>query len=50
MFFRKKFIYSHNIVEFVQVKDYNVICSSKIQEEAPMLNIVLVEPEIPQNC
>ena len=41
----------HNIVEFVQVKDYNGIRShEKGRSVDSMLNIVLVEPEIPQNC
>ena len=40
----------HFIVEFAQVKDYNGIRSKKGVLILFMLNIVLVEPEIPQNC
>mgnify|MGYP002941734500 CR=1 FL=1 len=39
----------HKIVEFLSVKDYNGIHSSQ-KEGTSVLNIVLVEPEIPQNC
>ena len=48
LFLKKMHYFHHFIVEFVFVMDYNVLRAWK--GSVFLLNIVLVEPEIPQNC